>query len=169
MRYDEELPLWRIWKLRLTAFVFLMAVICLTVLPLWQKINIQPTLLLIILYHWTVYRSDLVSIEQLVLISLIQDGIYAYPLGFSALRLLIGYSLLTTQRRILSHQRFLWVWGGFGVFALIDGLIYITLLSCVKQEWVGIFPLIPNFTMTIGIYPLTIWAMNRYIMKWLPA
>jgi rod shape-determining protein MreD len=168
MRYDEESPLWRIWKIRLTAFVFLIALVCLTVLPLWQKIGIQPALFLIILYHWTLYRSDLVPIEQLVLISLIQDGIYAYPLGFSALRLLIGYTLLTTQRRILSHQRFLWVWGGFGVFTLIDGLIYATLLSCVKHEWVGILPLIPSFTMTIGLYPLTIWVMNRYVMKRLP-
>jgi rod shape-determining protein MreD len=165
MMYDEESMLWRIWKVRLLAFTFLIIIVCLTVLPLWQKIGIQPALFLIILYHWTLYRSDLMPIEQLVLISLIQDGIYAYPLGFSALRLLIGYTLLTTQRRILSHQRFLWVWGGFGVFTLIDGLIYATLLSCVKHEWVGISPLIPGFAMTIGLYPLTIWAMNRFVMK----
>jgi hypothetical protein len=169
MRYDGESPLWHIWKIRLTAFIFLITVVCLTVLPLWQKIGIQPTLFLIILYHWTLYRSDLMSTEQLVLISLIQDGIYAYPLGFSALRLLMGYTLLTTQRRILSHQRFLWVWGGFGVFVLIDGLIYTTLLSCVKHEWVGILPLIPSFAMMMGLYPLTTWVMNRYIMKRLPA
>ncbi len=169
MMYDEESMLWRVWKVRLLAFAFLILVVCLTVMPLWQKIGIQPTLFLIILYHWTLYRPDLMPIEQLVLISLIQDGIYAYPLGFSALRLLIGYTLLTTQRRILSHQRFLWVWGGFGVFTLIDGFIYATLLSCVKHEWVGILPLIPGFAMTIGFYPLTIWVMNRYLMKRLPA
>jgi cell shape-determining protein MreD len=168
MMYDEESTLWRIWKVRLITFTFLITIVCLTVMPLWQKIGIQPILFLIILYHWTLYRSDLMPIEQLVLISLIQDGIYAYPLGFSALRLLIGYTLLTTQRRILSHQRFLWVWGGFGIFTLIDGLIYAALLSCVKHEWVGILPLTPGFAMTVGLYPLTIWIMNRYVIKRLP-
>jgi cell shape-determining protein MreD len=137
-------------------------------LPLWQKIGVQPTLLLIILYHWTLYRSDLLPVEQLVLISLIQDGVYAYPLGFSALRLLIGYALLMTQKRILSHQRFLWVWGGFGVFVILDALIYATLLSCVKHEWTGVFPLIPGIMMTMGLYPPMVWAMNRFVMKRLP-
>lgn len=169
MIYNEESMRWRIWKVRLLAFAVLVTIVCLTVLSLWQKIGIQPILFLIILYHWTLYRSDLMPIEQLILISLIQDGIYAYPLGFSALRLLIDYTLLTTQRRILAHQRFLWVWGGFGIFIFVDGLIYTTLLSCVKHEWVGILPLIPGFAMTMGLYPLTIWIMNRYVMKRLPA
>lgn len=169
MMHNEESMLWRIWKVRLLAFVFLVTVVCLTILPLWQKIGIQPTLFLIILYHWTLYRSDLMPVEQLILISLIQDGIYAYPLGFSALRLLMDYTLLMTQRRILSHQRFLWVWGGFGTFVLVDALIYATLLSCVKHEWVGILPLMPGLAMTIGLYPLTIWVMNRYVMRRLPA
>jgi len=93
MMYSEESLLWQIWKRRFLVFSFLILLLCLTVLPIWQKIGIQPTLLLIILYHWSIYRSDLLSIEQLVLISLILDGTYAYPLGFSALRLLIAYTL----------------------------------------------------------------------------
>jgi rod shape-determining protein MreD len=136
-----------------------------TVLPFWQKLGIQPTLFLIILYYWTLYRSDLIAVEQLILISLIQDGIYAYPLGFSALRLLINYGLLLTQKRILSQQRFLWVWGGFGLFALMDCLICATLFSCIKHEWVGIIPLIPGVFMTISLYPSFVWAMNRFVMK----
>lgn len=168
MIYNEESTIWRIWKVRLLVFTFLLIVVCLTILPLWQKIGIQPTLFLIIFYHWILYRPDLIPLEQLILISLIQDGIYAYPLGFSALRLLIDYTLLTTQRRILSHQRFLWVWGGFGIFIFVDGLIYTALLSCVKHEWIGIYPLIPGFAMTIGLYPLTIWTMNRYVVRKLP-
>src|SRR5476649_2839536 len=98
MMHNEESMLWRVWKVRLLAFAFLLTVVCMTVLPLWQKIGIQPTLFLIILYHWTLYRSDLMPIEQLVLISLLQDGMYAYPLGFSALRILIDYALLLTQK-----------------------------------------------------------------------
>ena len=168
MVHGEDLLLWQAWKRRFLVFIFLMAVVCLTMLPLWQLIGIQPTLFLIIVYHWSLYRSDLLPIEQLVLISLIQDGIYAYPLGFSTLRLLISYTLLMTQKRILNHQRFLWVWGGFSVFVALDALIYATLLSWVKYEWTGIGVLIPGVLMTIGLYPLTVWVMNRFIMKRLP-
>ncbi|MCE3230174.1 MAG: hypothetical protein K0R76_369 [Alphaproteobacteria bacterium] len=169
MIYDEELLPWNIWRRRFLVFIFLTGIVCLTLLPLWQNIGIQPTLFLIILYHWSLYRPDLLTVEQLVLISLIQDGLYAYPLGFSALRLLISYALLATQKRILNHQGFLWVWGGFSIFVLVDALIYAMLLSCVKSEWTGIFPLIPGMLMTTGIYPLAVWAMNRFVMKRLPA
>jgi hypothetical protein len=167
--YGEELWPWKTWMRRFIAFLFLLAAVCLTVLPLWQNMGVQPALFLIILYHWSVYRSDLLSVEQLVLISLIQDGVYAYPLGFSALRILICYALLITQKRILSHQRFLWVWGGFSVFALFDILVYAILLSCVKHEWTGFLPLMPGMLMTIGLYPLVVRMMNRFMVKCFPA
>lgn len=165
MMYTEESVFWRTWKVRLLTFAILTLAVCLTALPLWQKAGVQPILFLIILYRWSLYRPDLIPVEQLILISLIQDGIHAYPLGFSALRLLIDYTLLATQRRILSQQRFLWVWGGFGIFAFIDACVYVALLSCVKYEWVGILPRIPGLVITISLYPLTTWMINRYVMK----
>jgi len=165
MVYREKLLPWNAWKRRLLVFVSLVSAVCITILPLWQKIGVQPTLLLILLYHCSVYRPDLLSIDQLVLVSLIEDGIYAYPLGFSALRLLICYALLMTQTRILSHQRFLWVWGGFGIFALLDALIYATLLSFTKHEWADMLPLIPGILMTISLYPPVIWITNLFILK----
>lgn len=168
MIHSENSVLWQTWKHRFIVFFFLITVMCVSILPIWQKIGIQPTLLLIIIYHWSLYRSDLLPIEQLVLISLILDGIYAYPLGFSALRLLIPYSLLMTQKRIISQQRFHWVWGGFGVFVIIDAFIYAILLSCVKDEWTGILPLIPGMLLTLGLYPLAVWGINRFVMKKLP-
>ncbi|MBM3468089.1 MAG: hypothetical protein FJX71_01500 [Alphaproteobacteria bacterium] len=155
----------KVWKHRLLIFIFLVSVVCLNILPVWQSLGVQPVLLLIVLYHCALYRPDLLSVEQLVLISLILDGIYAYPLGFSAVRLLTEYTLLLTQRKILGHQNFLWVWGGFCLFALIDGLLYSILISCVKSQWTGIFPIIPSILLTIGLYPLLTWALNRIIMR----
>jgi rod shape-determining protein MreD len=168
MMHSENSILLNAWKRRFIVFSFLITVICVTVFPFWQKIGIQPNLLLIIIYYWSLYRTDLLPIEQLVLISLILDGIYAYPLGFSALRLLSAYSLLMTQKRIISHQRFHWVWGGFSVFVIIDAFIYAILLSCVKDVWTGILPLVPGMLLTVGLYPLAVWGINRFVMKKLP-
>lgn len=165
MIYGEESKTWQTWKRRFLVFSYLVIALCITILPIWQKVGAQPTLLLIILYYWTLYRPDLLHIEQLVLISLIQDGLFAYPLGFSALRLLINYALLLTQKRILCQQRFLWIWGGFGIFAIIDSLIFAILLSAAKHEWVGVLPFMPGLLMTISIYPLAIWLINRFMMK----
>ena len=169
MMYGEESLVWQTWKRRFLVFSFLILLVCLTILPIWQKIGIQPTLLLIILYHWSIYRSDLLPIEQLVLISLILDGIHAYPLGFSALRLLTAYTVIMTQKRILFHQRFHWIWGGFAIFVICDAFIYAILLSFVKDTWAGILPLIPGMMLTIGLYPPTVWVINRFVMKRLPA
>jgi len=168
MVYREGSVLWQTWKRRFIGFSLLFIMLCATVLPVWQNIGIQPTLFLIILYHWSIYRQDLLPAEQLVLMSLILDGVYAYPLGFSAIRLLIGYSLLMTQRRIICHQRFHWVWSGFGIFVAMDTLLFAILLSCVKHEWIGILSLIPGMMLTIGLYPLVVWGLNRFVMKRLP-
>jgi rod shape-determining protein MreD len=165
MIYNEESVLWQTCKRRLFVFSFLILVLCLTVLPIWEKIGMQPMLLLIIVYHWSVYRPDLLPFEQLVLLSLILDGVYAYPLGFSALRLLGLYTLLMTQKRILSYQRFHWVWAGFAVFVMVDAMIYGILLSCVKQEWTGILPLLPGSLLTIALYPPIVWVLNRFMVK----
>jgi rod shape-determining protein MreD len=169
MIFNEESLLWQTWRRRFLVFCFLLSVLCLTILPIWQKIGIYPTPLLIILYYWSFYRSDLLPVEQLVLISLILDGIYAYPLGFSALRLLIAYMLVMTQKRILYHQRFHWIWAGFGLLVVVDAFIYAILISFVKHEWTGILPLIPGILLTIGLYPPTVWAINRFVMKRFPA
>ena len=169
MMYSEETMAWQTWKRRFLVFLFLISIIFLTILPMWNKIGVQPTLLLIIFYHWSIYRSDLLPLEQLVLLSLILDGLYAYPLGFSALRLLIDYTILITQRRILGHQRFHWVWVGFAVFVMVDAIVFGVLLSIVRHEWLSIFSLIPSMIFTICLYPLIVWFMNRFIMKRLPA
>jgi rod shape-determining protein MreD len=165
MIYNEESVLLQTWKRRVYVFGLLLLTLCITVLPVWQKIGLQPTPLLIVLYHWSIYRSDLLPVEQLILISLVVDGIYAYPLGFSALRLLLDYLLLLSQKRILCHQRFHWIWGGFGIFILVDSCIFLTLLYFVKHEWPGILPLIPGMILTVGIYPFMIWTLNRFVKK----
>ncbi len=61
--YSEDLLLWRAWKRRLSVFIFLTGVVCLTMLPLWQQIGIQPTLLLIMIYYWSLFRPDLLPVE----------------------------------------------------------------------------------------------------------
>jgi cell shape-determining protein MreD len=161
----DSLVVWQFWKRRFLAFLFLLFVLYVTLLPVWHWIGIQPVLLLIILYHWTLYHPNLLSLEQLVLLSLIQDGIYAYPLGFSALRLLVDYALLTAFKRILGRQGFTWIWGGFALFVLIDAVIFTGLLSCVQARWAPMMSLIPGMIMTGSLYPLMIAFMNRFVMK----
>ena len=161
MIFEEDHFFWRAWRQRLLVFTLLLAILGLSIIPFWEKIGIYPCLILIALYYWTLYRPHLVPVEQLVLLSLVQDGIYAYPLGFSALRLLTDYTLLTTQKRILKSQRFLWTWGGFGIFALADGLVYLGLMSCIKKQWVDFMPVVPGIIMTVALFPLGVALANR--------
>jgi rod shape-determining protein MreD len=156
---------WQVWKQHFLVFLFLLFVLYVTLLPMWQWIGVQPVLLLIILYHWALFRPGLLAIEQLVLISLVQDGIYAYPLGFSALRLLIDYALLAASKRMFGRQGFIGVWGGFTLFVIIDAVIFTSLLSCVQAQWMSILPLIPGVVMTISLYPLMVAFMNRFVVK----
>jgi len=79
---------------------------------------VAPSLLLMAVYHWTIYRPTLLPPPAVFLLGLGYDILAGTPFGLSALTLLLVHTLVTTQRRFFLGKVFPIVWWGFALVAV---------------------------------------------------
>jgi rod shape-determining protein MreD len=86
--------------------------------------SIAPSFALMAVFHWTVYRPDLLPLGVVFFAGLLLDLLNGTPyVGLSALALLLVRTSVLSQRRVFSHRPFSVLWLGFfgaaaGAFAL---------------------------------------------------
>src|SRR5215472_7783551 len=76
-------------------------------------IALTPAFTLMAVYHWTIYRPDLLPPVGLFLIGVIQDLLADAPVGMTALLLLLAHAVVLRHRGHLVNRSFPFVWGGF--------------------------------------------------------
>lgn len=99
---------------------------------------VMPTFALMAVFHWTVYRPDLLSSGAVFIIGLVLDLLNGTPyLGVSAIALLLARTGVLSQRQHFVNRAFPALWLGFvavaaGVFALewaLVGLLHAAVLD----------------------------------------
>src|SRR3954451_7400512 len=115
-----------------TATVVVAAVIALLPLPVPGYAALTPAFALMAVYHWSVYRPDLLSSSGLFAIGFAQDLLSGATLPASALLLLLARAAVLRYRRHFVGRPFPFVWAGFAAlaFAAMFGLWG---LHCVMQ------------------------------------
>ena len=106
------LPREPIRGVRRTAFV-----LSLVPLPIAGYRMVAPAVVLISVYHWTVYRPDLLPPIVVFSIGIAQDLLTGGPFGTGPLTLLLVHLVVSSQRRFLLGKAFPIVWWGFGLIA----------------------------------------------------
>ena len=79
---------------------------------------IAPSLVMIAIFYWTVYRPDLMPLSAGFAIGVIQDLIVGTPLGLSAAMLVVVQAAVSSQRQFFLSHSFRFVWIGFATIAL---------------------------------------------------
>ena len=64
-------------------------------------------------YHWTIYRPDLLPALVLFAVGLTEDLLTGAPVGVGALMLLIARAAVLQYRRYFVNRAFPFVWSGF--------------------------------------------------------
>ncbi len=94
----------------------------LVVNDVWNEIS--PWFVLIALWFWTLYRSDLVPVWFVFLIGLLSDFYSGnIPYGTHSAVLVFGYLILLPQRRFIISQNFIMQWLLFFMFATLSYFI----------------------------------------------
>src|SRR5881396_112738 len=88
-----------------------------TILPLRAPgyAALTPAFTLMAVYHWTIYRPDLLPPLALFLIGVIQDLLAGAPAGVTALLLLLVRAIVLRRRRYFMNRPFPFLWAGFAV------------------------------------------------------
>src|SRR5256884_9543299 len=78
---------------------------------------LTPALALMAVYHWTIYRPDLLPPLALFVIGIGEDLLAGSPGGIGALTLLVTYAVVLQFRRHFVGPSFPFVWAGFNPVA----------------------------------------------------
>ena len=122
---------------------------------------LTPAFTLMAVYHWTVYRPDLLPPLALFLVGMTQDLLAGVPPGATALVLLLARAVVLRQRRHFVNRPFPFVWTGFTV--LTGGaMLFLWTLSCLLEGMLVDFRgTVFRAVLTISMFPIASFLLGR--------
>ena len=147
-----NIALWHrldLWARNATPFGIAVLLVILNVVPtpILDYAAVTPTLALIAVYHWAIYRPNLLPLTAVFVIGLLQDILSGAPLGVYVLVFLTAYGAVLSQRRFLAGKSFLIYWLGFSITAFGAGI----------ESWIS-----------LGLFPIVAWLFLRWQQAFLP-
>ena len=143
----------------LTLFLVVLGVLAIEV-PGWARV--APLLSLIAIYHWAVYRLDLMPGYAVFSIGFLQDALSGTPIGLMTLVYLSVYGVIVSQQRYLIGKSFSIVWLGFALVSV--GAMALAWVLCSLLVGVLVEPrsLCYQYLLGVGFYPV----FARFFLAW---
>jgi len=124
--------------------------------------EVAPVLPLMAVYHWAIYRPDLLPASAVFFAGLLQDALSGMPFGINAAVFVIVHMAVFFQQVFFQGKSFLIVWLGFsmvaaGAMVLMWALNAMAFAAVTSMEAVFI-----QYLVTVGIFPLLAWVLVRW-------
>jgi rod shape-determining protein MreD len=148
---------------RLVPVVTMVVAAVATVLPVRVPgyAALTPACTLMAVYHWTIYRPDLLPTAALFAVGLAEDLLTGGPVGVGALVLLIARGAVLQYRRYFVNRAFPFVWSGFTLLAGVT-MLGLWALHCVLDLSVlDLRNTVFRTVVTIAIFPLASFLLGR--------
>lgn len=148
----------------LTPFALALALVIVGVIPLHLPgyAPVAPILVLVAIYHWGLYRPNLLPPVAVFLLGFLQDMLGGAPPGLHALVFLTVFGLVATQRRFLIGKSFLTYWFGFALLGLTAAVEMWILGSLWNIAILDFRVLLFQFFLTLGLFPPVAWIFLRW-------
>ena len=120
-----------------------------------------PAFTLMAVYHWTIYRPDLLPPIGIFAIGLAQDVLSGAAIGIGALLLLLARGAVLRYRRLFINCTFPFVWGGF---MLLAGAVMFGLWLVHSVLQLNLFDLrstVFRTALTVAMFPVASFALGR--------
>ncbi len=152
------------WARNMTPFGLTLIMVIVSMVPTHvpEYARVVPLLSLMAIYHWAVFRPELLPAFAVFVIGLLQDILSGTPVGVHALVFLIVYGLILSQRRFLAGKSFAVVWLGFSLVASGAAVLSWILVSAYNVVLVDPRPVFFQYLMTLGTFPLLGWFLLRW-------
>jgi rod shape-determining protein MreD len=123
---------------------------------------VMPAFALMAVFHWTVYRPDLLPLSAVFASGLLLDLLTGTPyVGISALVFLIGRSAVMGQRKLFVNRPFAIVWLGFLALAVALFLLLWLLVSALHGSFIDLQPFAFQAVLTVACYPAASYVLAR--------
>lgn len=123
---------------------------------------VMPSFALMAVFHWTVYRPDLLPLSTVFVVGLLVDLLNGTPyVGLTALVLLLGRAAVMGQRKLFVNRPFVVVWLGFVVLASGVFLLLWALVSAIHGMVIDLRPFVFQAVLTVACYPVASYVLAR--------
>lgn len=122
---------------------------------------LTPAFTLMAVYHWTIYRPDLLPPLGLFAVGLAQDLLAGAPVGVSALMLLLARAAVLRYRRYFINRTFPFVWTGFMLLGAAAMFSLWALYCLIQQSFFDLRSTVFRTVLTIAIFPAASFALGR--------
>ena len=122
---------------------------------------LTPALALMAVYHWTIYRPDLLPAIALFAIGLGEDLLAGGLVGIGALTLLVTRAVVLQTRRHFVGRSFPFVWAGFTLVAG-GAMIGLWALHCLLElSFINPRNTVFRMVLTIAVFPAASFLLGR--------
>lgn len=122
---------------------------------------VAPAFTLMAVYHWTIYRPDLLPALALFIVGTVQDLLSGALPGVTALTLLLARTVLLGQRRQFVNRPFPFSWAGFTILSASAMLFLWALNSLLASEMLDFRSTVFCAVLTISLYPVASFLLGR--------
>jgi rod shape-determining protein MreD len=122
---------------------------------------LTPAFTFMTVYHWTIYRPDLLPPFALFLVGIIQDLLAGVPPGVTAFVLLLARAVVLRHRRHFVNRPFPFVWAGF--MMLTGGvMLFLWTLHCLLDGVLVDFRgTVFRAVLTVSMFPIASFLLGR--------
>lgn len=122
---------------------------------------VVPSLALVAVYYWIVYRPSLMPVWAVFLVGLFHDLLAGGPVGVGILSLLLAYGMVGGVRRYMVNASFLVIWFVFAVVAAAALFCNWALTSLVEARLIEPEPAVFRYLTTMAVYPCLAWVFAQ--------
>jgi rod shape-determining protein MreD len=120
-----------------------------------------PAFTLMAVYHWTIYRPDLLPAMALFAVGVMEDLLTGGPVGVGALALLLARAVVLQYRRYFINRAFPFVWSGFTLLAGTTMLGLWALHSAIDLSLLDLRNTVFRTVLTIAVFPVASFLLGR--------
>lgn len=147
----------------LTPFVLTVLLLLFSMTPVRSAYlaPVMPSVVLIAVYYWSVFRPDLLPSGAVFLVGLLHDLVGGAPFGTGILAFLLVQAAVSAQRKFFATAGFALLWLGFAVLSAAAELLIWLLSSALIGRVVDPSPAMLQYAVTLAIYPCLFWLFGR--------
>jgi len=122
---------------------------------------LAPAFMLMVVYHWAIYRPDLLPPIAVFLIGVAHDLLSGGLPGVTVLVLLLARAVVLRYRQWFRDRSFPFVWGGFTLLAAAAMLGLWMLHFLLEMEALEFRTTIFRAILTIALFPVASFLLGR--------
>jgi len=149
---------------QLTPFMLTIVLVFVGLVPfhISDLARVMPLFSLIAVFHWGVYRAELLPMYAVFLIGFFQDALSGVPMGVYTLVYVLVYGLVSFQHRFFSGKSFYVVWLGYAVVSAGASFLVWLLVSLLHGAVVDPLAVAFQYLLGLGCYPLIAHLFLRW-------